>query len=54
MAEEATKVEETVQEAVEQQEQKQPEQKVETPKEDDGVVKIDLRNLNQETDAVKE
>ena len=54
MAEEATKVEETVQETVEQQEQKQPEQKVETPKEDDGVIKIDLRNLNQETDAVQE
>tara|TARA_B100001939_G_scaffold91574_1_gene78494 strand:+ start:435 stop:1664 length:1230 start_codon:yes stop_codon:yes gene_type:complete len=54
MAEEAIKVEETVKETVEQQEQKQPEQKVETPKEDDGVVKIDLRNLNQETDAVKE
>ena len=54
MAEEATKVEETVKETVEQQEQKQPEQKVETPKEDDGVIKIDLRNLNQETDAVQE
>lgn len=54
MAEEATKVEETVQETVEQQEQKQPEQKVETPKENDGVIKIDLRNLNQETDAVQE
>ena len=61
MAEETVKVEEAVKETVEQQEKKQPEQKVETPKqkvetpkEDDGVIKIDLRNLKEEKDAVQE
>jgi len=61
MAEETVKVEEAVEETVEQQEKKQPEQKVETPKqkvetpkEDDGVIKIDLRNLKEEKDAVQE
>jgi hypothetical protein len=59
MSEETTQVEETVQEAVEQQvEETTPEIKEEpqssTTVDDDGTIKVDLRNLNQEADAVQE
>ena len=60
MAEETTQVEETTQEAVEQQaEEKQP--VAEEPKkpsnttvDEDGTIKLDLRNLNKKDDAVQE
>ena len=55
MAEETTNVEETVQETVEQQAEEQAQ---EAPSnvtvDDDGTIKLDLRNLNQEADAVPE
>ena len=63
MSEETTNVEETVQETVEQQTEEQPQeevQAVETPKnvtvDDDGTIKVDLRQQPQteETDAVQE
>jgi hypothetical protein len=55
MAEETTQVEETVQETVEQQAEEQTQ---EAPSnvtvDEDGTIKLDLRNLNQEADAVSE
>ena len=55
MAEETTPVEETVQETVEQQAEEQTQ---EAPSnvtvDEDGTIKLDLRNLNQEADAVPE
>jgi len=63
MAEEAKNVEETVQETVEQQVQEQPQAEVQTEEkpsnvtvDDDGTIKIDLRQQPQteETDAVQE
>jgi hypothetical protein len=63
MSEETTNVEETVQEAVEQQTEEQPQEEVqaeETPKnvtvDDDGTIKVDLRQQPQteETNAVQE
>jgi len=63
MAEEANNVEETVQETVEQQVEEQPQAEVQTEEkpnnvtvDDDGTIKIDLRQQPQteETDAVQE
>ena len=61
MAEETTQVEQNAQEAVEQQVEEQVDAKVDlsspkTPEEDDGVIKIDLRQQPQteEQDAVQE
>ena len=61
MAEETTQVEQNVQETVEQQVEEQVDAKVDlsspkTPEEDDGVIKIDLRQQPQteEQDAVQE
>ncbi len=63
MSEETTNVEETVQETVEQQTEEQPQEEVqteETPKnvtvDDDGTIKVDLRQQPQteETNAVQE
>jgi hypothetical protein len=61
MAEETTQVEQNAQEAVEQQVEEQVDAKVDlsspkTPEEDDGVIKVDLRQQPQteKTDAVQE
>ena len=60
MAEETTQVEETTQEAVEQQTEEtqpvaeEPKQPSNVSVDDDGTIKLDLRNLNQEENAVQE
>ncbi len=60
MAEETNQVEETAQAAVEQQTEekqtvaKEPERPSNVSVDDDGVIKVDLRNLNQNDDAVQE
>jgi len=60
MTEETTQVEETVQEAVEQQTEekqpvaKEPERPSNVSVDDDGMIKVDLRNLNQNDDAIQE
>lgn len=60
MAEETTQVEETTQEAVEQQTEEtqpvaeEPKQPSNVSVDEDGTIKLDLRNLNQDADAVQE
>jgi len=60
MAEETTQVEETTQEAVEQQTEEtqpvaeEPKQPSNVSVDEDGTIKLDLRNLNQEENAVQE
>ncbi len=60
MAEETNQVEETVQDAVEQQTEekqpiaKEPERPSNVSVDDDGMIKVDFRNLNKNDDAVQE